>query len=194
MVHTIKHTEAELIEGIKKNDPKTIRHIYASEFGRIKSMVLGFKNLQLDAEDIFQEGLTRAVINIRNGEFKGDSAFSTYLYGICRNLCLKEYNRNKPYLMSTFRDSRNEETESDHFDLLHLVLHVKQRLSEECRTLFDLRFGLQEGCAAENGMRFEEIARKLGINAAGARQKFKRCLDKLKMQLKEHPLFHELTA
>ena len=194
MVHTIKHTEAELIIGIIKNDSKTIRNIYASEFGRIKSMVLGFKNLQLDAEDIFQEGLTRAVINIRKGEFKGESAFSTYLYGICRNLCLKEYNRNKPYLTPTFRGNGDDEAEPDHFDLLHLVLHVKQRLSEECRTLFNLRFGLQEGYAAENGMRFEEIARKLGINAAGARQKFIRCLDKLKMQLKEHPLFHELTA
>ncbi len=157
-------------------------------------MVLGFKNLQLDAEDIFQEGLTRAVINIRKGVFKGESTFSTYLYGICRNLCLKEYNRNKPYLTSTFRDNRDEETEPDHFDLLHLVLHVKQRLSEECRTLFDLRFGLHAGHAADNGMRFEEIARKLGVNAASARQKFKRCLDKLKIQLKEHPLFHELTV
>jgi RNA polymerase sigma factor (sigma-70 family) len=194
MVHTFKHTDAELIEKIKNNDAKTIRQIYASEFGRIKSMVLGFKNLQLDAEDIFQEGLTRAVINIRKGEFKGESTFSTYLYGICRNLCLKEYNRNKPYLTTTFRENRDEDVEPDHFDLLHLVLHVKQRLSEECRTLFNLRFGLDDSQQAESGMRFEEIARKLGINAASARQKFKRCLDKLKTQLKEHPLFHELTV
>ncbi len=157
-------------------------------------MVLGFHKLQLEAEDIFQEGLTRAVINIRKGEFKGESTFSTYLYGICRNLCLKEYNRNKPYLTTTFRDSENDATEPDHFDLLHLVLHVKQHLSDECRTLFNLRFGLDNGQTTESGMRFEEIARKLGINAASARQKFKRCLDKFKMQLKEHPLFHELTA
>lgn len=157
-------------------------------------MVLGFKNLQLDAEDIFQEGLTRAVINIRKGEFKGESSFSTYLYGICRNLCLKEYNRNKPYLTNTFRENKEEDAKPDHFDLLQLVLHVKQHLNDECRTLFNLRFGLGDGHPVETGMRFEEIARKLGINASSARQKFKRCLDKLKGQLEKHPLFHELTA
>ena len=190
MVHTIKNTEKELINGIKQNDSSTIRRIYKSEFNRIKSMVTGFRNIQLEPEDIFQEGLTRAIINVRNGSYKGESKFSTYLYGICRNLCLKEYNRKKPYLIEKFEE-QGETVEPDNFDLIHLILKVKRELNEDCISILNLRFGLNN--EQEDGMRFEEIAKKLGIDAANARQRFKRCMDKIKVRLNKNPLFHELT-
>ena len=41
-------------------------------------------------EDIYQDGFTIAVVNIRNGKFRGESSFSTYLNSICRNICLKK--------------------------------------------------------------------------------------------------------
>lgn len=154
-------------------------------------MVQGFRNIMLEPEDIFQEGLTRAILNVRNGNYKGDSTFSTYLYGICRNLCLKEYNRKKPLLTDSYQDLREEE-EMDHFELLQMISKTKQKLSEECKKILDLRFGLGENIDSEEGMRFDDIATNLGINAANARQRFKRCLDKIKTLLYENPLFHEL--
>lgn len=191
MVLRIKKDDFYIIDGIQNNDSKVIKTIYKNEYGRIKSMVLGFRNLRVDPEDIFQEGLTRAVINVRNEIYRGDSTFSTYLYGICRNLCLKECNRKKPFLTDSYQDIR-EADEIDHFDLLQLISKTKQRLNEECRKILDLRFGLGGNIDSEEGMRFDDIATDLGINAANARQRFKRCLDKIRTLMYENPLFHEL--
>ena len=66
-----------IVSGILNNDQKVIGLIYKNQFGKIKSMVHNFQNLKIDAEDIFQEGLTRAIINVRKGSFKGDSSFSS---------------------------------------------------------------------------------------------------------------------
>ena len=90
-VHNIKSDQDIIIKGILSNDPSTIKSIYNDQFDKISAMVNNFMYINLEPDDVFQEGLTRAVINIRKGVFKGDSSFSTYLYGICRNLCLKEY-------------------------------------------------------------------------------------------------------
>jgi len=91
MAQSIKDDQTALIQGIKQGDSKVIRQVYRQDFAKIKTMVNNFQYIDLDAQDVFQEGLTRAIMNIRRGMFKGESAFSTYLYGICRNICLKEY-------------------------------------------------------------------------------------------------------
>lgn len=191
MVLRVKKDDFYIIDGIRNNDSKVIKTIYKNEYGRIKSMALGFKNIRLDPEDIFQEGLTRAILNIRNEKYRGDSTFSTYLYGICRNLCLKEYNRKKPLLTDSYIDIKESE-EMDHFDLLKMISKTKQKLNEECRKILDLRFGLDGNINSEEGMRFEDIAIELDINTANARQRFKRCLDKIKALLSENSLFQEL--
>jgi len=78
----IKFTEIEILEGITSNNDHMIRYIYKNFFPGIKSMVHSFHALFLDAEDVFQEGLTRAVINVREQKFNGTSSFYTYLTSI----------------------------------------------------------------------------------------------------------------
>jgi len=72
MVQTNKCDQNKIIEGILKNDPQTIKLIYSEHFVKISNMVNNFRYISLEPEDVFQEGLTRAVINIRKGAFKGD--------------------------------------------------------------------------------------------------------------------------
>lgn len=177
MVLKRKNTDQDVIDGIIKNDSGTIALIYKNNFERIKNMVKGFRNISLEPEDVFQEGLTRAIINIRNRRFKGESSFSTYLYGICRNLCLKDYNRRKPLTSKEMKDVRDE-TEDNYFEELQMIIRIKERLDEQCRKIIDLRFGLLSN--DENSTRFEAIARFLGIQADNARQRFRRCFAKLK--------------
>ncbi len=177
MVLKRKNTDQDVIDGIIKNDSGTIALIYKNNFERIKNMVKGFRNISLEPEDVFQEGLTRAIINIRNRRFKGESSFSTYLYGICRNLCLKDYNRQKPVVKLDGKEMREDADES-YFDEIQLIIRLKERLDEQCRKIIDLRFGLLSN--DENSTRFEAIARFLGIQADNARQRFRRCFAKLK--------------
>jgi RNA polymerase sigma factor (sigma-70 family) len=191
LVLKIKNTDQEIVAGIRQNDSKTIALIYKNNFDRIKSMVKGFRNISLDAEDVFQEGLTRAIINVRNEKFKGDSSFSTYLYGICRNLCLKDYHQQKPIVDMEVPETKAE-IEEDGFEHLQLVLKLKGLLDEQCKRIIDLRFGL----ASEEGIstRFESIAKFLGINADNARQRFRRCFGKLKNLLSHHQELNEIMS
>lgn len=186
-----KHREKShdpLINGILANDPKVIKLIYKNQFDKIRSMVRNFKYLKLDAEDVFQEGLTRAIINVRKGSFKGDSSFPTYLYSICNNICLKEYNKNKNLQPAEYGDLMEEKAE-DNYELLNFILQTKNSLDEKCRRIIELRFGLE---GEEENLRFEQVAEYLGINSANARQRFGRCFAKLMEMLRQNEEFNLL--
>ena len=172
---------AQIIEAILRNDSKVIRQVYDQQFNRIKSMVNNFKYLKIDAQDVFQEGLTRAIVNIRNGRFKGDSTFSTYLYGICRNICLKNYHKNKG-VYSVEIDDLEESVDDDHFELLQLINAEKEKLGDECRQIIELRFGINSPIEST---RFDQIALLMNIKSENARQRFGRCFAKL-MKLLQH--------
>jgi len=191
LVLKIKNADQEIIDGILQNDSKTIALIYKNNFDRIKSMVRGFKNISLDAEDVFQEGLTRAIINVRKGNFKGDSSFPTYLYGICRNLCLKDYHKSKAIVDKEISDIK-EEIEEDHFESLQLIIKLKDLLDDQCKRIIDLRFGIQQKEGVST--RFESIAKFLGINADNARQRFRRCFGKLKSLVSDHKELNALMT
>lgn len=178
-----------VISGILDNDQKVIRLIYKNQFDKIKNMVRNFHHLKLDAEDVFQEGLTRAILNVRNGIFKGDSSFSTYLYAICNNVCLKEYQKNRNLMPAEFIDLKEEMAE-DNFELLTIILAVKNNMDENCRSIIELRFGLD---GKEENVRFEQIADRLGIKAANARKRFGRCFAKFMEMLRQNEEFNLLT-
>jgi RNA polymerase sigma factor (sigma-70 family) len=194
-----KYSEAEILEGINKNSDNMIRYIYKNFFPGIKFMVGSFHNLSLDAEDVFQEGLTRAVINVREQKFNGTSSFYTYLTSICRNVCLKEIQRsvNRNKLINSAVE--NEYSESYIEDLIDRITILKKNMDESCKKIIDLRFGLRnsenmnvEGASLQN-MRFEEIAKQLNIEADNARQRFRRCFEKFKMVVFNDHLLKDLT-
>lgn len=178
MVQKTNEDQFQLIRGINQNDPKIFRAIYKDNFRKIANMVLNFHNVNLDAEDIFQDGLTQAVINVKNGKFKGDSLFSTYLFGICRNICLKEYNKQKGIYNIPIQD-KEEEIDDDYFDDIKIVLELKNKLQAECKKIIDLRFGIGSLEMNKEELRFDVIAEKMNILPDNARQKFKRCMSKL---------------
>jgi len=192
VVHNNKHEDDSIVKGILRDDPKTIKAIYNDQFGKINAMVNNFHFINIDADDVFQEGLTRAIINIRKGVFKGDSTFSTYLYSICRNICLKEYNRNKHLQASELNDIK-EDLQDDYFDEIQLMLKLKDSIDDKCKSIIDLRFGIGNSTHMDNKIvRFEEIAKKLNISSDNARQRFGRCFSKLKELLLSNAQFKQL--
>ncbi len=190
----LDYSDPEILDGIFRNENEVIKHIYKKYFTKIKQMVFTFKHTALYPEDIFQEGLTRAVINIREGKFRGESSFYTYLNSICRNICLKELN-----LMKGRNDELKEEVadaNETNFEAIVLLLEIRKRLNDGCREILDLRFDLNEKedepQTAPTGCRsFEEIAGLLDLTAANARQRFKRCFDKLRELVMNEPDLNE---
>ena len=183
--------DKKIIDGILQNSNPILTELYRQNFTGIKKMVWSFNNTILDPEDVFQEGLTRAILNIRAGKFRGESSFSTYLNGICRNICLKQLSKNN---MKELLQSHTLADEENHFELLNSLLVVKEELEPNCRRIIDLRFALSETSDDEEPNKcpsFDEISELLGLSAANARQRFKRCLDKLRELVSQSPDLNE---
>jgi len=186
MVHISKETE--LVKGLRDGNPAIIKRIYKDNFGKIKAMVVNFNNMDLDAEDVFQDGLTIALLNIKKGKFKGESLLSTYIYSICRNICLKEYRKNRHVFSRDTIEVAEEMEDMDHYQEIKTMLQIKTKLKEDCRKIIDLRFGIGIENPAKDETRFDNIARKLGIQTDNARQKFRRCFKRLQELIRQKEL------
>jgi RNA polymerase sigma factor (sigma-70 family) len=169
-----------LIAEIKLNNQKTIANLYNHNKDKVKKLVWSFKNLSLDADDIYQEGFTFAIFNIQEGKFRSDSSFSTYLFSICKNLCLKQLSKNRTMELTDRYDVIEDIRE---YDLLNELIKYKLELGDKCREILDLRFAMGNSvshAAPNKCLSFEDIATELDITQVSARQRFKRCLDKLR--------------
>jgi RNA polymerase sigma factor (sigma-70 family) len=190
-------TEQQILNGIVKREDKMYRFIYKYYFASVRSIVAGFHNNLLDTDDIFQEGLIAVTLNVEKGRFKGDSSFQTYLVAICRNLCLKKLDRQKKLI---FSDPEHydviEEVYPGNEDQISCMLSIIKKMEDKCREIINLRFGLTDSAHFEpnsglnvaptfiptnnSTVRFEVISDILGIEPDNARQRFKRCLSKLR--------------
>jgi RNA polymerase sigma factor (sigma-70 family) len=190
----IKADEIDVIEGIQQNNQKLIAELYYQNQLKVKKMVWAFKNLTLDPDDIYQEGFSLAIFNVQEGKFRAESAFSTYLIGICRNLCLKQFSKAGTIELTEKIDPLYEVQEHD---LLNELIQFKDQLGDKCREVIDLRFTMGEVInenVPNKCLSFEEIADQLSITAVSARQRFKRCLDKLRELVMSSPeLKHYLS-
>ena len=195
-----KFSEEDLLNGLKNGEGKIISFIYKRNMPAIRNMVNQYSNMVLDIDDVIQEGLTRVIMNIRDGKFKGISSIHTYLYSVCKNICLKEYQKSKIFYPANPELDSIDKHEDDYFDLLQAVLKIKKQLEQKCIEIIDLRFSLNPGMKTEQApviretpvmMAFEEIAGKLDILPDNARQRFKRCLEKLITAVKEAKLIEE---
>lgn len=182
-----KPSEQAILNGVKNNDDTMYRFIYKNYFPGIRTMVLGFRSLALDAEDIFQDGLEIASRNVMEGRFKGESAFSTYLSGICRNICRKQLERADKLRAAAENAEAGDDSTSATEELIDRITLLKEKMDEKCRQIIDLRFGLgrpdgiKSNEPGENhSVKFEDIAVVLGIEADNARQRFRRCIEKLR--------------
>ena len=196
-----KYTDAEIIFGIIHNNNQIIAHIYKSYFPGIKALVYSFHSLVLDADDVFQDGLVAATRNIAENKFSGNSSFNTYLSSICRNICLKQMERaNKMQVVGT-EPPEMEESEPDKEELIHRLTILKDKMEDKCREIIDLRFGLTiENISpsaildSDTNIKFDQIAKVLNIEADNARQRFKRCFEKLKEAVLNDKTWNEILA
>ncbi len=189
----VKYNEKEIIDGLINEDAYVIKFVYRKYFSSIEALVSRFQGLKMQPEDVFQEGMVRAIINIRDGKFKAGSLFSTYLFSICRNICLKEINRDKNDTSLT-KDYAYEDSDNNKFELYRRLIALKNKLDKQCMDIIDLRMGLNQPddkMERKANMRFDEIARKLSLSADNARQRFKRCLEKLKRMVLADALIKE---
>jgi RNA polymerase sigma factor (sigma-70 family) len=183
-------TDDDLIQSIRKGGidlEVAMRHFY--EEGTYQQAFihwLGKKGSQQeDAKDIFQDGLSHLMVNIREGKFQGKSSLKTYLFRICANLWNTKFKRSQKLAEIKSDLPLSEETAVSPEEMMLykeqeiLLSAVLSQIGKSCKKvlgLWSLSYSMNE------------IAQQMGYKSEGmARKKKYECFKKLMILLKDRP-------
>jgi RNA polymerase sigma factor (sigma-70 family) len=113
------YSDEAIISGIEAQNMLILKYIYKKFFQPVRFMVTSNSGRQMDAEDIFQDALLIIYQKISSGKLNLTSAFSTYLYSICKNIWLQKLN--KKGLRIEYKDSMDFDLPEDSHNLDLLI-------------------------------------------------------------------------
>lgn len=145
----------------------------------VRTLVVKNSGSENDAIDIFQDALLIFSRNLKTGLFRGESSIKTYLFGICKNLWLKEIHKKKRALILA-SDLQNDEAEDlDYLKNIERVNQLMDRLQEDCkRILVEFYY---------NSRSMDELKDLFQLNSVQATKNKKwRCLSYLVRLFKEN--------
>lgn len=90
-------SDLQVINSIKNGGQdevnKSISSLYAQNYAKVERYLLAKGSTREQVKDIFQEAILVVFRKIRNGDFRGDSTVSTFLFAVCKIIWLKEVKR-----------------------------------------------------------------------------------------------------
>jgi DNA-directed RNA polymerase specialized sigma subunit len=113
-------------------------------------------------------------------------------------VCLQElkFNQGNYPVLDNIADNHGLQ-ETEHESVI-LLMKVKEKMDILCRQIIDIRFGIDQKISPDeanlghhHNLKFEEIGKILGIEPDNARQRFKRCMEKLREMLFNNPVWIE---
>ncbi len=147
--------DADLVDKVRQGDRNAFRHLFDRHRERVYRVALGMLRNPDDAMDAVQEVFIR--IHGRLSEFKGDSAFGTWLVRVTVNHCIDRQRRQKTWDARFVVDNDEEGVSDDGPEEQIMSVQLGQALQlaladlgEEHRTAILLR--------EVNGLAYEEIA------------------------------------
>ena len=158
-IPTELHTE--LVERCQQGDRTAYRELYDSFKNRIYSTAIRMLNDMQDAEEATQDVFVKVYKGI--GNFRSDSALSTWIYRITATTCI-DYMRKKKKFRSHVSIDDEETTvtlppSNEKPGSARLILEQEiEKLPEEQKTIFVLHI--------VEGLKHKEIADILGITVA----------------------------
>ena len=175
--------DAELAAACRRGSLEAFEQLYLEQGARLKSVAFNLLGNASDAEDAVQEVFLRVYRGI--GSFKGQSAFSTWIYRILVNCCF-DLGRRKARRQEASEPEPDEGREAEAWDAvaapvadhpLRLALEsCMKRLSPKHREVFVL-FEVE-------GFRHAEIASILDISEALSKNRLFEAKQQLRQWLK----------
>lgn len=163
-------TDDEIIAGLRKRDNRVLQYIYKNTFNPVKQLILHNAGSDNDAEDIFQEALIIIFKKLREEKnFKVESAFSTYIYSICRLLWMKHLRQLRKIEIDPLNRDMEERIEFEEplpvqdQDLRFAIYQrTLQMIPEDCQKILRLTAEkvLAKDIARQLGFRSENYVRK----------------------------------
>lgn len=180
--------EEKLIARAVKGDAAAFNELLAGHEKKMYAVCLRMCANHEDAQDCLQEAMLRVYRSISG--FKGQSAFSTWLYRVTMNTCLDELRRRKGkvttsldgLLDSGWSPSDEEDTPEKHAigaEQRRAVQAMIAELPEDMRAAVVLR-DIQ-------GYSYEEISRMLEINVGTIKSRISRGREKLREKIIAKP-------
>lgn len=162
--------------GLCRNDPVTVKVLYARHFPDVRHFVLKNSGTVADAQDIFQEAMAVLWLKARENTLRPDTDPGAFLYRVARNKWLDHVRSAAHKHMRVVHDERQLEQEVELDDGLEERLarlrSVYNTLDEKCRTVLDRFYFERKDLAA--------IATELGVNEESIRTIKYRCMMKLR--------------
>jgi RNA polymerase sigma factor (sigma-70 family) len=183
--------ESNYIAAILKGDRADLLRLYELQFPIIRSLIRNYGGSEADAKDIFQDAVLVVYQKAQQPDFHLSSKFSTFFYGICRNLWLNRRTKKSASYEVTYTDavkSIGDDSSLDE-DLLYveqgnLFWSAFRKLEEDCKKLLELFF---------QKIPMEVIAVQMGYGSGGyAKRRKLQCKDRLTELVKKDPAYREL--
>lgn len=193
MLNNANYNERELIRKAQNGDPNAFNTLLGAHEQRMYAVACRMCKNEEDAKDCLMDAMMRVWRSI--SAFKGDSAFSTWVYRITVNTCLDELRRKK----------KKAETSID--DLLEVGWEVRDSsltpeesevLREKLAFLKKEIYQLPEDMHAAiilrdiQGFSYEEISNILDINVGTVKSRINRARSRLRKQILQHPEFFDI--
>lgn len=179
-----KNEDIILIEKIKQGDEEAFSALILKHREKIKNLIYVTLGDSADIDDIMQEVFISTYKYI-NG-FRGDSAFSTWLYRITINKCkdhIKKFKyKNKQLPLEEAINLTASEKGYEYINRKDIVRIVIKKLPENLRIPLILR--------DVEGLSYNEIAEKLNLELSAVKSRIYRARETLKILLA--PYFEEL--
>lgn len=170
--------QKNLFDSLITGDSKGILEIYQLVYPSIMKYIRNNSGNQEDAEDIFQRALLHVTTKSKVKNYQPMENFEWYLYGICKNLWLKELNYRKKWTSKVEIQEVTDES-STKLMALEILEHDRREvylrnfnlLSDNCKKVLSLFLKKRKQ---------KEIAEELGYNSeAVVRQRVFKCKSKL---------------
>ena len=176
-------SERSLVERAQTGDEEAFAELFQSHKKRVYSVCLLMTKDIAEAEDLTQEAFLQVFRTV--GSFRGESAFSTWLYRVAVNTVLMKLRRRKSPPIVSLDEPVSSETPSLRRDVGKADLHLNgvvdritlrramQELPEGCRRIFALH--------EVEGYQHHEIAKMLDCSIGNSKSQ----LHKAKMKMRD---------
>jgi RNA polymerase sigma-70 factor (ECF subfamily) len=174
-------SEERVIAGCQEGDREAFRQLFETYKDKVFSIaVYSFGGDETAASDVSQQIFLKLMTTI--GQFRGDSAFTTWLYRLVVNACTDELRKRRRFLpfgdwtpASNFEDRRPQEKRFARMELADSVQGAIHELSPKLRMPILLKY--------VEGLSYDEIAGVLGCSKGTVASRLNRGHQKLAQRL-----------
>lgn len=186
----VRYSDEEIVDAIKAGGTaleRVMSFIYNDSNFRtdIIRFIQNKGGSSADAEDVFQDGIRNLIMSVRKNKFRGESSIKGYLFGVCRNIWFKQFNR---YVRAENYKANLEVNPTDHQDP-EIVLVTEERAEIIDQILAKLGPACQKVLNLwRMSYSMKEIAQELGYKSDGvARKKKHQCFKGLLSLVEDNP-------